>query len=385
MNTIPLSLYIHVPWCIKKCPYCDFNSHAVKDSIPEMDYVNKLIQDLKADLSYVQNRKLHSIFIGGGTPSLFSAKAYEVLLEAIFKLVTPETNIEITLEANPGTVEQQRFKEYRAAGINRLSIGCQSFNETHLKNLGRIHDQNQAIRAADSAHNADFDNFNLDLMFALSRQTVSEALEDLETALSLQPTHLSWYQLTLEPNTVFHRYPPALPHEDIISEMILLGKILLKENGFDQYEISAYSKSDMQCRHNLNYWRFGDYLGIGAGAHGKLTDSENDLQNDLQRPEIIRTTKYKQPKSYLNNDSSLAEKKIIARKDLPFEFMLNALRLEEPVSFELFKQRTGLDMSDVMPILHNARAKELLIIHESSFQPSKLGRLFLNDLTEMFL
>lgn len=380
MNTIPLSLYIHIPWCIKKCPYCDFNSHAVKDSILEEHYVKKLMADLKADLPYVQNRKLHSIFIGGGTPSLFSAKAYETLFDTIFKWITPKENIEITLEANPGTVEQQRFKDYHAVGINRLSIGCQSFNPEHLKILGRIHDKNQALRAADAACKAGFTNFNLDLMFALPSQTIAEALEDLTTAISLNPTHLSWYQLTLEPNTLFHKFPPALPDDELMADMFAAGQALLADHHFLQYEVSAYAQKNQQCQHNLNYWQFGDYLGIGAGAHSKLTNFST-----FSTGKIHRLLKHKHPKTYIEADNFISEAIEIAESALPFEFMLNALRLNQPISSHLFETRTGLSFAVIKPNIEKAINKGLLIFDGVVFYPTKLGQRFLNDLVEMFL
>lgn len=378
MNQIPLSLYIHIPWCIKKCPYCDFNSHAVKDSIPETLYVEKLIADLKADLPYVQHRELTSIFIGGGTPSLFSAAAYEKLFAVIFDHIAIADNLEITLEANPGTVEQQRFKDYRSVGINRLSIGCQSFNAKHLAALGRIHDANQALKAADAAHNAGFDNFNLDLMFALPSQTVAEALADLKTAISLNSSHLSWYQLTLEPNTLFHKFPPALPDDDLTAEIFATGQAYLRENGFSQYEVSAYAKAYRQCQHNVNYWQFGDYLGIGAGAHSKLTD--------FSQQKIHRLLKHKHPKMYIESENSfIAQQELIHSSALPFEFMLNALRLLQPISIDLFESRTGLPFASIQKVIEVAVRKELMIMDDNSFYPSKLGQRFLNDLVEMFL
>lgn len=376
-NYIPLSLYIHIPWCIKKCPYCDFNSHAIKDSIPENLYIEKLIADLQHDLNYVQGRQLHSIFIGGGTPSLLSAAAYEKLFLAIFKMITPESTIEITLEANPGTIEQQRFKDYHAIGINRLSIGCQSFNAKHLQMLGRIHDKDQALRAVDCAHNAGFSNFNLDLMFALPEQTITEALHDLATAISLAPTHLSWYQLTLEPNTLFHKYPPKLPNDDLIYALFIEGQQLLSTSNFLHYEVSAYAKNANRCHHNMNYWQFGDYLGIGAGAHSKLT--ELDSQN------IYRILKHKHPKTYIGSDNFVVETTLIEKSQLPFEFMLNALRLQDPISIELFHERTYLPSEALLSTLQKAVERELLIFDNNYFSPSPLGRRFLNDLIEMFL
>lgn len=375
-KTIPLSLYIHLPWCIKKCPYCDFNSHALKNNLPEDEYVDVLIADLKLDLKKLEPRPIQTIFFGGGTPSLFSAKALDRLLNAIAKECQLAADIEITLEANPGTVEQEKFNGFRTAGINRLSIGIQSFNPEKLKILGRIHDDNEAIKAAATAHQAGFDNFNLDLMFGLPSQTITQALDDLKMALSLKPTHLSWYQLTLEPNTLFYQKPPLLPGNDLIWEMQQQGQALLAENGFNQYEISAYSQHERECRHNLNYWQFGDYLGMGAGAHGKITTDEK----------TTRTLKNKHPKDYLDvSKPFLIEEKIITEKDLPFEFMMNALRLNQKIPFSLFTERTGLSIDSIQPQLKQAKEKGLLHIEQQHLQTTDFGRRFLNDLLQIFL
>lgn len=373
---IPLSLYIHLPWCVKKCPYCDFNSHALKNNLPEEEYINALLQNLKQDLSKIDQRPIQTIFFGGGTPSLFSAKALDRLLNSIAKECQLVKNIEITLEANPGTVEQEKFNGFRAAGINRLSIGVQSFNPEKLKILGRIHDDNEAIKAAETAHKAGFDNFNLDLMFGLPNQTINEALEDLKIAISLKPTHLSWYQLTLEPNTLFYQQPPKLPDNDLIWEMQQQGQALLASHGFNQYEISAYSQSERECKHNLNYWQFGDYLGIGAGAHGKIT-------NDGK---ITRTVKTKNPKDYLDpNKSFLIEEKIIDPKELPFEFMMNALRLNQKIPLSLFPERTRLPLNSIQLQLNQANEKGLLHIDQQHLQVTDFGSRFLNDLLALFL
>jgi putative oxygen-independent coproporphyrinogen III oxidase len=374
----PLALYIHLPWCVRKCPYCDFNSHALRGEIPEQAYVDALIADLDVDLARVEGRSLISIFIGGGTPSLFSPEAIEYLLLAVKQRLAFAENIEITLEANPGTVELQRFAGYRAAGVNRLSIGIQSFQSDKLKTLGRIHDAKEAIRAVESAHTAGFTNFNLDLMHGLPNQSLDDALYDIKTALSFAPTHLSWYQLTLEPNTLFAHDPPQLPPDENIWEMQDRCRELLAENNFVQYEISAYSRPDKHCAHNYNYWEFGDYLGIGAGAHSKITD--------VERQKVARFWKKKNPKDYLNaNLSFVGDEQIIAKTALPFEFMLNALRLYQNIPVTLFEQRTGLSLVAIENILNKAQQKELLIWDKKFIQPTDLGKRFYNDLVAMFI
>lgn len=379
LTTPPLSLYIHFPWCIRKCPYCDFNSHTLKTDLPEDEYIDTLIVDLDNDLKKIQTpTPLISIFMGGGTPSLFSATALKKLLDAIQQRIEFSPNIEITLEANPGTVEYQRFAGYHEAGINRLSIGIQSFQTEKLKALGRIHDAQEAIRAAETAHRAGFTNFNLDLMHGLPQQSLAEGLQDLQTAIALNPTHLSWYQLTLEPNTLFAKQPPQLPHEEIIWELQEQGKHLLKQHGFEQYEISAYAKNNHQSQHNLNYWQFGDYLGIGAGAHSKITDT--------QTQQIIRTWKVKNPRDYLTQKNNfIGEEKIIPAKELPFEFMLNALRLYQTIPLTLFSVRTGLSLEIIKKPLIAAEKKELLTWNETSIQTTDLGRQFYNNLVEIFI
>ena len=288
MTPIPLSLYIHIPWCVKKCPYCDFNSHEARNEIPEEKYLKALTQDLESELPNIWGRSIESVFIGGGTPSLFSAKGIDQLLANLRERLPIRSNTEITLEANPGTFEQERFSAYREAGINRLSIGVQSFNENHLKRLGRIHGATEAIKAAEIARKAGFVNFNLDLMFGLPEQSVDQALEDLKIAIEAGPTHISWYQLTIEENTLFHHAPPILPDDELMWEMQQKGQALLESSGYMQYEVSAYSQINKQCQHNINYWEFGDYLGIGAGAHGKLSMPDG---------EISRHTKYRHPRN----------------------------------------------------------------------------------------
>lgn len=374
----PLSLYIHIPWCVKKCPYCDFNSHALKSPLLEQEYVKALLEDLGRDAHWAQNRPLSSIFLGGGTPSLFSPQAIDEILKGVQKQHRLVEDIEITLEANPGTVEQQRFAGYRAAGVNRLSLGIQSFNSEKLSALGRIHDAQMAKTAIQSAQAAGFDNINLDLMYALPQQTLAEAMCDLETALSFNPTHLSWYQLTLEPHTAFYQSPPPLPTEDLSWEMHIQGQAYLAAQGFDPYEISAYCPSPSQyCRHNLNYWQFGDYLGTGAGAHAKITDV------DQQR--ILRYWKTKHPKDYLNPATSfVAGRKYLEPDELPLEFMLNALRLYRKIPLSLFQARTGLSAAVIAPVLAKAQERELLKIQNGALEVTNLGRRHLNELLLYF-
>lgn len=373
---IPLSLYIHIPWCIRKCPYCDFNSHKSPDNLPEQEYVDALIADLATDLGTFPAKEVHSIFIGGGTPSLFSAAAYRQLFAAIQTMLPFAPNIEITMEANPGSVEQQRFTEYRQLGINRLSLGIQSFNARHLKKLGRVHDEKQAHQAIIAARTAGFDNLNLDIMHGLPDQSINEGLHDLHTALSYQPEHLSWYQLTIEPNTVFYKENPPLPSEDDAFVLEEQGLQLIRESGFMRYEISAFSKTNRQAQHNLNYWLFGDYLGIGAGAHGKLT---------LNR-QIHRTRKHRLPKEYQNKAKPfLAQRDVVVNEELVFEFMLNATRLEQAIPFSLFEQRTGLNLKLLMPKLKMAHAKNLISLSDTHWQITPFGRRYTNDLQALFL
>lgn len=370
------SLYIHIPWCIKKCPYCDFNSHKSPTNLPEEDYIKRLILDFEQDLSFFSPRSIDTLFIGGGTPSLLSAKAYDSLFNQLQSLVTFNNAIEITMEANPGTVEQQRFKDYRTLGINRLSLGIQSFNPIHLKKLGRIHDDKQAHNALITARAAGFDNINIDIMHSLPNQTPAEGLDDLKTALSYTPEHISWYQLTLEPNTIFYKQRPSLPHEDEIEELETQGLAYLSENGFYRYEISAFSQPNKQAQHNLNYWLFGDYYGIGAGAHGKLSEKNN----------IYRTRKQRQPNEYLNPQKNvLAEKTLISDEDKIFEFMLNTTRLEQPIPLNLFTQTTGLSLKKLQSKLDLAVTQKLINLTESTWQVSELGRRYTNNLQALFL
>jgi oxygen-independent coproporphyrinogen-3 oxidase len=382
----PLSLYIHIPWCIQKCPYCDFNSHAIKTDIPESLYVQTLLADLEQDLhNFKINRTISSIFIGGGTPSLFSPDAINRLFIGVAKLVTLEPNLEITLEANPGTFESHKFAEFRALGINRLSIGIQSFNDAHLKKLGRIHDSHQAVAAVEMAQQAGFENFNLDLMFGLPEQTVEQAVMDVKTAIRLNPAHISFYQLTLEPNTYFHRFPPALPEDELIFMAQQACQQLLAEQGYQQYEVSAYSKAGSRCQHNLNYWQFGDYLGIGAGAHGKIS---------LSVPEnIIRTTKPKSPGQYLalikgkdlSGFKNLKGLKLIAKTELPVEFMMNHLRLKQGFTLTHYQASTGLLPDSLEPALSEAIDEGLLVKQGQHYCCSEQGWNFLDIILEKFI
>ncbi len=378
MQLPPLSLYIHVPWCVRKCPYCDFNSHAQNGELPEAAYAQRLLADLRADAAYAQGRTLQSIFIGGGTPSLFAAATYARLLTEIDKLIPFAPDIEITLEANPGTAEQQKFADYHQAGINRLSIGVQSFDAANLKRLGRIHDGGEALRAADFARTAGFDNLNLDLMFGLPEQDTAQALTDLRTAIGCAPTHLSWYQLTIEPNTEFFSKPPILPQDDAIAEMQDQGAVLLAEHGYARYEISAYAQRGRQARHNLNYWQFGDYLGIGAGAHGKITQ--------LPTGSIVRTRKTRMPAHYLDPARDFtAETLTVPVADLPLEFMMNALRLCEGVPAQYFAERTGLPLATVRKELTGLQQRGLMQATPDTLQPTAQGLQFLNELLLAFM
>ncbi|MBI5461708.1 MAG: radical SAM family heme chaperone HemW [Gammaproteobacteria bacterium] len=370
----PLALYVHIPWCVRKCPYCDFNSHEAHADLPERQYIDALLTDLDQELPGVWGRVVSSIFIGGGTPSLFSAESIDRLLGGIRARLTCKPDMEITLEANPGTVEQGRFREFRAAGINRLSIGVQSFDDGMLQRIGRIHGRREAIRAAELAHDAGFNSFNLDLMFGLPGQTPAQALADLATAMDLEPAHLSWYQLTLEPNTYFHRHPPELPDDEVLWQMQEQGQAQLAARDYTQYEVSAYARSGMQCRHNLNYWHYGDYLGIGAGAHQKITDAAT------QR--IRRNWKVKNPRDYLANvhsDARIGGHSEPAASDAMFEFLLNALRLNAGFESTLFEQTTGLAFEQVRLALERAQRRGLLE-WDTPWRCTEQGRRFLNDL-----
>lgn len=376
----PLCLYIHVPWCVRKCPYCDFNSHQSPEALPEQAYVEALIRDLEQELPLVWGRTVQSIFIGGGTPSLLSAEAYERLFSTIRALLPLQPYAEITLEANPGTVEAQRFRDYREAGINRLSIGIQSFDDEALKSLGRIHDSHQAMLAVEAARKAGFDNFNLDLMFGLPGQDETRARHDVETAIALQPTHISYYQLTIEPNTLFYAQPPVLPDDDPIYDWQLQNQARLAEAGYRQYETSAYALEGRQCRHNLNYWQFGDYIGIGAGAHGKISSAAPQ--------QIERRVKQKQPQAYLDTAGTaqcLLERTLVDEKEVGFEFMLNAMRLLDGVPTPLFQQHTGVPISHIKKPLAQAEALGLIEHSITHLRPTEKGQRYLNTLIEQFL
>ncbi|AJG18419.1 radical SAM family heme chaperone HemW [Cupriavidus basilensis] len=378
----PLSLYVHIPWCVRKCPYCDFNSHAVPGAtdshdIPEDAYLDALRADLEQSLPLVWGRQVHTVFIGGGTPSLLSAAGMDRLLSDIRALLPLDADAEITMEANPGTFEAERFASYRASGINRLSIGIQSFNDRHLAALGRIHGGAEA-RAAIGIALDNFDNVNLDLMYALPGQTMAECADDLETALSFNTTHLSLYHLTLEPNTLFAKFPPALPDDDSAYEMQDLIEARTAQAGYVHYETSAYARPHRQARHNLNYWRFGDYLGIGAGAHGKLSFPHR----------VLRQMRHKHPATYMAQamaGNAVQEQHDVGAADLPFEFMLNALRLTDGVPASTFFDHTGLPLHTISRDLAAAEKKGLLEADLSTIKPTELGRRFLNDLQEMFL
>jgi oxygen-independent coproporphyrinogen-3 oxidase len=382
----PLSLYIHVPWCVRKCPYCDFNSHKAEGVLPEKDYIAALLDDLDIDLAWlieqgVNKRPLHSIFIGGGTPSLLSVDAYEQLFSGLRKRLQFIDDIEITMEANPGTFEADKFKGYRNLGINRLSIGIQSFQDHQLKHLGRIHSGQEAINAVNMAKAAGFDNFNLDFMHGLPDQTLEDALADLQQGIDLGPTHLSWYQLTIEPNTEFFKRPPVLPQDETLWAIQEAGQVLLAENGYEQYEISAYAKKGKVAKHNLNYWQFGDYLGIGAGAHGKLTIPHDDITQS----KIYRTAKTRLPKDYLN----LAKRFLVVQDnieidDRDLEFLMNGLRLFNGVDKALFSERTGLAYTDIKDKVETL-VQQGLLESGDKLKTTKQGQLFLNELLERFL
>ncbi len=362
---------------MRKCPYCDFNSHEAKGAFPEEEYLDAVRLDLEQSLPLIWGRKIYTIFIGGGTPSLMSAKGLDRLMSDVRTLLPLDGACEVTMEANPGTFEAEKFKSFRASGINRLSIGIQSFNPRHLMALGRIHDDNEAKRAVEIAH-ANFDNFNLDLMYALPSQTLGEAKKDLETALSFAPPHLSLYHLTMEPNTLFAKYPPALPDDDASADMQDMIASETKVAGFEQYEVSAYAQAGRRARHNLNYWEFGDYLGIGAGAHSKISFPHR----------VLRQARYKQPKAFMENaraGNPVQEEYEIGRDDMGFEFMLNTLRLTGGFAPNLFAERTGMGINAIDKALNEAEAKGLLYRDHMIIRPTELGQRFLNDLQQMFL
>lgn len=373
----PLSLYIHWPWCVRKCPYCDFNSHEAKGEVPEQEYLDALRRDLEMSLPLIWGRKIYTIFIGGGTPSLMSAAGMDRLMSDLRSLLPLDGACEITMEANPGTFEAEKFRSYRDSGINRLSIGIQSFNSEHLKALGRIHDDGEAKRAVEIAL-ANFDNFNLDLMYALPNQSLEQARQDIQTAIDFKPPHLSLYHLTMEPNTLFAKYPPQLPDDDLSADMQDMIAEMTTSNGYGHYEVSAYAQPGHQARHNLNYWQFGDYLGIGAGAHSKLSFPHR----------VLRQARYKQPKSYMDAVAAgnpVQEERELLRDEMGFEFMLNTLRLQDGFEPNLFAERTGVALNTIEKQLNAAEAKGLLYRDHMLIKPTELGQRFLNDLQQMFL
>jgi oxygen-independent coproporphyrinogen-3 oxidase len=374
----PLSLYVHLPWCLKKCPYCDFNSHEMRAAeLPEQRYIDALMADLEAALPLVWGRTVHSVFIGGGTPSLFSPEAIDRLLGDIRARLRLEPHCEITLEANPGTFEKDRFKAFRSAGVTRLSVGVQSFNDDFLKTLGRVHDRAQAIAAVEEAAQA-FDTFNLDIMYALPGQTLADLKQDMATALALAPSHISIYHLTIEPNTYFAKYPPVIPEEDTAYDMLDLITDMTGAAGLQRYEVSAYARDGHRCLHNLNYWQFGDYLGLGAGAHSKLSFAHR----------VVRQVRFREPRLYMEKalvGHCLAQDEEVSRADLPFEFMLNALRLKDGFALQQFSERTGLAMTAIQKGLEEAERKGLIERDLVRIKPSVRGFDFLNDLQSLFL
>ena len=376
-----LALYVHLPWCVRKCPYCDFNSHQLKSARPDRGYLTALMQDFEAELPLVANRRIDTVFFGGGTPSLFGPDDFAWLLHGIRQRIEFAADAEITLEANPGTVERGRFAGYRDAGINRVSLGAQTFSAAALERLGRIHSSDDTHRAVEELRSAGIGNFNLDLMYALPEQTLDAAIFDVKTACALAPAHISYYQLTLEPGTVFHARPPPLPDDEAAWRIQSACQALLSAAGYVQYEVSAYARDGFQCRHNLNYWLFGDYLGIGAGAHGKLS---------LELPDkILRTAKPKQPRDFqlrvAESSVGIGERRFIAVADLPFEFMLNALRLNEGFSSQCFESRTGLETEVFGTIMRDSADRGLIDASDVGWKPTDLGRRFLNDLQSRFL
>lgn len=374
----PLSLYIHIPWCIEKCPYCDFNSHKLRGDIPEQAYLEALVEDFNTDLVYAQGRELDTIFIGGGTPSLISAQGIGWLLSKIKDKISFKKDIEITLEANPGAIENSKIAEFYRVGISRFSFGVQSFQQQKLTRLGRIHGVEEAKSAAIQARQSGVKTFNLDLMHGLPEQSIEDAMFDLQTAIDLQPTHLSWYQLTIEPNTQYFSHPPKLPEDELLWEIQKAGVKLLAANGYQQYEISGYSKAGFECQHNLNYWSFSDYIGIGCGAHGKLT---LPLEN-----KIIRTTKIKHPKGYLDNNRPFLDDSLAVEKaDLAFEYMINRLRLFAPIPFKEFEAYTGLSITTITQPIQQAIDKKLLIKKSDHWLMTDLGHRYLNELLQLFI
>ena len=386
MSTLPpLALYVHMPWCVRKCPYCDFNSHAAPDAIPQQQYIDALIEDLAIDAGAAQGRAFASVFFGGGTPSLFSPDEVGRFVEAARSLVPFARDVEVTLEANPGTVEHGRFGGYRDAGINRISLGAQTFDADHLRTLGRIHGSGDIARAVDEVRGAGIDNFNLDLMYGLPAQSLQQAVADLDAALALEPAHISHYQLTLEPGTVFYHRPPPLPDSDAIWQMQLDCQERLAARGFEHYEVSAYARAGRRSRHNLNYWQFGDYIGVGAGAHGKLTWPANDERAHLS---VVRSARVKQPREFLRRVAAdrVSDRFQVERADLPFEYMLNVLRLTDDFGEDAFEARTGVAFASVAPAVAEAQCKGLLqTAGVGKWRVTELGQRFLNDLQAVFL
>jgi oxygen-independent coproporphyrinogen-3 oxidase len=381
-NNIPLSLYVHIPWCVKKCPYCDFNSHTKDKAYDEARYVDALLADLDEEYQHCQQRTLNSIFFGGGTPSLFSADSiHKILSHARQLFIFNET--EITLEANPGTFEQEKFNGFRQAGVNRLSIGIQSFSQQHLENLGRIHDSSQALSAIETAKVAGFDNINLDLMFGLPQQTIQQAVNDVKTACEFDVPHISHYQLTIEENTYFHKHRPVLPESDLLWEMQTQCQDLLAENDYQQYEISAYAKKDRQSLHNQNYWLFGDYIGIGAGAHGKLSQLDEQGQSLV----ITRRWKHRQPRQYIEqalSTDALSGEQVLEQKDIVFEFLLNALRLKAGSDLDTFEKHTGLSRDNLEQAVRDIDP-DLLLLNDRRISTTDRGFLFLNEILEKLI
>jgi len=380
MKSIPLSLYIHVPWCEKKCPYCDFNSHMARAEIDEAAYVAELLADLDNDIAHfgsvITERDIQTVFIGGGTPSLFKAQSYQQLFDGLRQRLNFASDAEITLEANPGSSESEKFAGFREAGINRLSIGLQSFNQTHLNSLGRVHNSQEAINAASYAREAGFSNFNLDLMFGLPSQDLEQSLADVNQALALSPSHLSCYQLTIEPNTLFHAKPPITPDDESLWDMQEQLQSELAKHHYHQYEVSAYAQADKRCQHNLNYWQFGDYLGIGAGAHGKIT---------LDNGEIYRHWKIKHPNTFIDRNTKTGGLDKVEQQQIPFEFMMNALRLNSGFAIETFRTRTGLELSSIESLLNEHQRKGLVDVTEQKVVPTELGHNMVNSMLEDYL
>lgn len=373
-GNVPLSLYVHIPWCLRKCPYCDFNSHALKEELPEQAYVQALLEDLRQQQPLVSGRIISSIFIGGGTPSLFSGAAIDRLLQGIRQQLVVAPDAEITLEANPGAVDADHFAAYRAAGINRLSVGAQSFNAAHLQALGRIHSPEQVRQAVAVARDAGFENINLDLMFGLPGQNLQQALADLQQAVALSPEHISWYQLTIEPNTRFHYQPPLIPNEEVSWEMQQKGRDFLRKMGYAQYEVSAFAKAEVVGRHNLNYWTFGDYLAIGAGAHAKVSTEDG----------VIRYSRERHPLAYIQIPGRRVNQRVLENADLQLEFMMNSMRLCEGIDTGVFEAHTGLPLDVMAREIRHAQALGLLEVGADRLQPTAKGQAFLNDLLILF-